>query len=367
MNVVFDVGYWTKVAKRLVVFILTCIGIFLAFKLAVFYIPFLIAFIVSLLVEPAIKLLNNKTNFPRKVCAIIILSILSVLLIILLSFGIIAIISESSNLLQRLNGYIEKLYSKGQELLNSLDLQKIKIPARFTEIFNNSSQDFLQMASEWIRSTLGTLLQMITQLPAIFIYVGITLISTYFICTDKFYILDQIEHHLPRTWVKRLMLHLRKIVSSLGSYLKAESILVLISFIITLIGLYIMNFAGLNVEYPLLAAIAIAFVDALPILGSGTVIIPWAVIVALDGDITLAISLLVLLVVISVVRQLAEPKVVSKQIGIHPIFTLIAMYTGFKAIGIFGLLIGPIVLIILSNVFETLIDRGVLKSIFDRR
>lgn len=223
------------------------------------------------------------------------------------------------------------------------------------------------MASEWIRSTLSGVLQGITQLPAIFIYIGITFISTYFICTDKFYILDQIEHHFPRTWVNKLMVHLRKIISSLGSYLKAEFILVGFSFVITIIGLYIMNFAGLNVEYPFLAALTIGFVDALPILGSGSVIIPWAVISAIDGNINLAIALLVLLVIISLVRQFAEPKVVSKNIGIHPIFTLIAMYTGFKAIGVFGLLIGPIVLIILCNVFENLIDRGVVKSIFDKK
>ena len=223
------------------------------------------------------------------------------------------------------------------------------------------------MVSAWIRSTLGGILQIITELPAIFIYIGITFISTYFICTDKFYILDQIEHHLPRTWVKRLMLHLKKIVSSLGSYLKAEIILVTISFVVTIIGLYVMKLIGLSIEYPLLAALAIGFVDALPILGSGTVIIPWAVIRALDGDLNLAIGLLVLLVIISLVRQFAEPKVVSKQIGIHPIFTLIAMYTGFKFIGIIGLLIGPIILIIFSNIFETIIDKGVVKSIFDRK
>ena len=259
------------------------------------------------------------------------------------------------------------MYSKIQDIIKNIDFDKIKIPAKFSEILNTSSQDFLQMVSAWLRNTLGGLLQIITSLPAIFIYIGITLVSTYFICTDKLYILDQMEHHLPRTWVKRLMVHLRKIITSLGSYLKAEFILVGISFVVTIIGLYLMNIIGMNVEYPLLAALAIGFVDALPILGSGTVIIPWAVIAALDGDIRLAIGLLVLLVAISVVRQITEPKVVSKQIGIHPIFTLIAMYTGFKAIGIFGLLLGPIILIILNNVFETLIDRGVLKSIFDRK
>ena len=81
-------------------------------------------------------------------------------------------------------------------------------------------------------------------------------------------------------------------------------------------------------------ALFIGFVDALPILGSGTVMIPWAIICAINGDINLGIAIIVLLIIMSVVRQVLEPKLVSKNIGVHPIFTLIAMYTGFKAIGI---------------------------------
>ncbi|MBR6033802.1 MAG: hypothetical protein IKP28_03575 [Clostridia bacterium] len=98
-----DMEYWTKVAKRLIIFLMTCLGLFLAFKLAVFYMPFLIAFIISLLVEPLIKLIAKKLNIERKIAAIVVLSIVSVILVVLLTFGIIAIISESSNLLQGLN------------------------------------------------------------------------------------------------------------------------------------------------------------------------------------------------------------------------------------------------------------------------
>lgn len=360
-------NYWTKVLKRLVLFLVLIIGMFFAFKLAVFYMPFLIAFIISLLVEPIIKFVAKHSKFTRKTSAIIVLVIVSIAIVGLLTWGIISIISESSNLLQGLNGSIEKLYAKFQELTKSIDFNKIKLPEEFMNIVNNSSQDFLSTASTWIRNTLNSLLQTITSLPKVFIYIGITLVATYFICTDKLYILDQIEHHLPRTWVKRLMMHLREVVSSLGCYLKAEAILVLISFVITIVGLFIMQFMGLNVRFPLLAGIAIGFVDALPILGSGTVLVPWAVISATDGDINLAISLLVLLAIISIVKQLIEPKVVSKQIGIHPIFTLIAMYTGYKVIGVMGLLLGPIILIILKNVFGTFIDKGLVKGILDRR
>ncbi len=114
-------------------------------------------------------------------------------------------------------------------------------------------------------------------------------------------------------------------------------------------------------------ALLIAFADALPIVGSGTILIPWAIICSMQGDINLSLALFILFVIITIVRQLVEPKVVSNQIGIHPIFTLIAMYTGYKAMGIIGMLIGPIIIIILKPVFETLIDKGIVKTIFDKR
>ena len=123
----------------------------------------------------------------------------------------------------------------------------------------------------------------------------------------------------------------------------------------------------MNVGYPLLIALLIAFADALPIVGSGTVLVPWAIICAIRGDIRLAIALIALFAFISIVRQFMEPKVVSNKIGIHPIFTLIAMYTGYKCIGIFGMLVGPIVIIILKPIFETMIDRGIVKTIFDKK
>ena len=95
--------------------------------------------------------------------------------------------------------------------------------------------------------------------------------------------------------------------------------------------------------------------------------IPWAIISAVIGDLHLGIALFVLYAIILVVRQLLEPRIVGKNIGVHPIFTLIAMYTGFKISGLIGLIIGPIVLIILQNVFETMIDNGIVKTILDRK
>ena len=78
--------------------------------------------------------------------------------------------------------------------------------------------------------------------------------------------------------------------------------------------------------------------------------VPWAVIEALKGDLKLGVAIIVLWIIMSLVRQVLEPKIVSGRIGIHPIFTLIAMYTGFKVIGVMGMIVGPIALIIIKSI-----------------
>lgn len=363
---VIDMGYWSKVIKRILLLGASIVGIYLAFKLAVFYLPFLIAFILYLLIEPAIRYFMKKLKWRRKTSAIFIFIIVFAVIAGLLVWGITTLISEASNLMQGINTYIDKAYDLVDNVLNSFDFSKIKISDQVNQIIQNSTTTFLDSASNWLKNILNHFINLISQIPTIAIYFVVTLLSLYFICTDKIYMIDQVEHHLPESWVKRIVVHLKQLTKTLGGYLKAEATLVLISFIISLIGLYVFKLIGLNIHYPLMIALGIGFVDALPILGSGSAMIPWAIISALGGDLNLAIAILILWAIMSVVRQFAEPRVVSGHIGIHPIFTLLAMYTGFRFIGVLGMLIGPIVLIILKNIYATMIDKGFMKAIFDR-
>lgn len=363
---VIDMNYWSKVFRKILILLFTILGIYLAFKFAIFYMPFLIAFILSQLIEPIIRFLMRNFKTRRKVSAIIVFVISLSIIIGLLAWGIVSLVSETYNLLNGLNGYFEIISSKFQNIMSKIDLSKLNLSKDIINTINNSALDVLSAITEWAKGFLTNLLNIITSIPTMGIYAVITILSLYFICTDKIYMLDQLEHHFPRTWVKRISKFIKEVSSSLGALLKAEVILVLVSFVICLIGLYIFKMAGLNVGYPLIAALGIGFVDALPIFGSATAIIPWAIISAFNGDIKLAICLLVLLAIMSIVRQIIEPRIVSGQIGIHPIFTLIAMYTGFKFIGILGMLLGPIILIILKQVFSTMIDKGVAKAIFER-
>lgn len=259
-------GYWTRVLKRIIIAIVSIIAVYFAFKLAIFFMPFLIAFIISLMIEPIIKRVVRKTKLTRKTSAIIVLLFVFAILIGLIIWGIASAISEASNLLQGLNGYIEKGYQQIQWFIDNMDFEKIKIPEQVYGIIQNSLGDFFGTASNWVRGVLTSFLNGLTGIPVIGIYIVITLLATYFICTDKLYILDQMEHHLPKLWIKKLKIHLNELTRTLGGYLKAEFILIIISFIEVLVGLYIFKFVGLNVQYPLLAALGIGFVDALPIL-----------------------------------------------------------------------------------------------------
>ena len=364
---IIDVAYWTRVAKNILYVVLLLLGLYLALRLSIFYMPFLIAFIISLMIEPAIKWSMKKTKLTRRTSSIIIFIFVLAIILGSLTWILITLFSEASSLLQGLNNYFDKAYIQFQALIERFDFDKIHLSDEVLNVVQNSTGDLLETISNWLRNSLTGLINLVTSLPSIAICIGITVVALYFICVDKIYILDQIEHHLPKVWVKKIGSHLRDLIQTLGGYLKAEATLVLISFIISLIGLYILQFTGFNISYPLLMALFIGFVDALPILGSGTVMVPWAAISAINGDFNLGIAIVVLLIIMSVARQVLEPKLVSKNIGVHPIFTLIAMYTGFKIMGIMGLLIGPIVLIIFKNIFASLIDKGVFKTIFDRR
>lgn len=363
---VIDMNYWGKVMRNVVALLLSILVVFLGFELAIFYMPFLIAFIISLLLEPIIKFIMKKTKLKRKTSSIIVFLVAIAIIIGLLTWGITSLISETSNLLSNFNEYADMISKMVEGIIHNIDFNRIQIPESVMNVIQSSAMDFLGTATNWAKNALTGVVGFITSLPTIGIYVVVTLLSLYFICVDKIYMVDQLEHHLPETWVKKIGIHLKGLIEALGGYLKAEVILVIISFVISLIGLYIFHFIGWNVQYPLMVALMIGFVDALPIFGSGTVMLPWAIFLAFTGDIYLAVGIFALWAIMSIVRQFIEPRIVSGQIGIHPIFTLIAMYTGFKFMGVFGMLLGPIILIILKNIYGTLIDKGVVKSIFER-
>ena len=325
------------ILKKLLI-ILTMAGLFfLTYKLSLFYIPFIIAYLISLIVEPCIKWINKRTHISRKVSSIIVLATIFLFLIGIIILGGVKLVSETTNLLGGLNTYLDKML----KFINDIkeNLTNFNLSKEVINIFEKSTTDFINSIGNYIKNLLTTTLKYITSLPNILINIIITILATYFITSDKFYILDRMEHHLSKKMVGKIVMHAKQITSSLGKYLKAEITLSIITFIVVLTGLNIFYLLGMEVEYPILMAILIGFVDALPILGAGGIMVPWAIILLINKNTALSISILGLYIFTLVEKQLLEPKVVSNNIGIHPIFTLIAMYTCFRLIGVIGLLV----------------------------
>lgn len=345
-----------------------CLFIFLFFvicRLSIFYSPFLIAYIISLIIDPLIKWIGKRTNFSRKTNSIIVLVFIFSIIIALAIFGGVKLISETTNLLSGLNTYLEKTINFINDKTSQINFDNLKISGEVMNIFENSTTDFLNTITNYLKNLLNKVLEYITSIPNIFINIIITILATYFITSDKFYILDRMEHHLSKKMVGKIITHTKEITTTLGGYIKAEITLSIITFLIVLTGLNIFYLFGMEVEYPILMAILIGFVDALPILGAGSVMVPWSVILFLNNRNSLGFAILGLYIFVVIAKQLIEPKLVSNNIGIHPIFTLLAMYTSFKIIGVIGLLIGPIILIILKNVFSNILDKGIMNSLVD--
>ncbi len=310
---IIDMNYWGKVAKNIIILGISIIAVYLGFKLAIFYMPFLIAFIISLILEPCIRFIMKKLKLKRKTSSIIVFVVSITLIVGLIVWAGITLVSEASDLLGNLNIYFEKGYALFEKIISKFDFNSFQIPDNIMKTIEGSAMDFLDTLINWAKNILTSSINFLTSVPTIGIYAVITVLSLYFICVDKVYMIDQLEHHLPKTWVKKIGIHLKDIVKSLGKYLKAEFTLVAISFVICLIGLYILHFMKFNIEYPLLMALIIGFVDLLPIFGSGTFMIPWAVIIACMGDYKLALAILILWAIMSVVRQFLEPRIVSRK------------------------------------------------------
>jgi len=123
-------GYWTKVIRKILLLVLSIAVILLGFKLAVYYIPFLIGFIISLMIEPIIKRVQSKTKLNRKTGASIVLLFIFAIILGLVVWCIITVVTESSNLLQNLNVYIERIYNQIQSYVSSLQMSRVKIPSQ---------------------------------------------------------------------------------------------------------------------------------------------------------------------------------------------------------------------------------------------
>lgn len=355
-----DMQKYLKIMLKVLVLAFIALGFFVAYKIAIFFLPFIIAWIVALIIEPLIKFFMKFFKFKRKAACIISFIIIVAIIGSLLFLIISKLTSELTNLVTNFNE--EYLY-----LSNNIKnfVTQLTLPDNINNLAQESLTSIFESSKTWIFSFFSNLTKSLTSLPDFITAFIITILATVFISFDKDFVKNQIRKQVPSSWINKIKTFINDFGRVSINYIKAQGKLALLCFIFVLIALFIVQLIGFEINYLITMCIAIAFIDVLPIFGAGTVMIPWAIYIFYIGNIPLAIIILAIWAVWTIIRKIIEPKILSSQIGLHPIFTLIGMYAGYKISGIIGLILGPLILIVLINAFKELLDKGILKSFFE--
>jgi len=350
---------YKKTGLKLLGFLAVCLTVLLSIGLGIYFWPFLIGILIAVAVERLVNFFIEKFKWPRKLVGTILVILVYLLIGAILALIVSALVSEAIDISGNIPSIYENLKIEYNSVYNSITDFMDKTPSTISNSIYNLGLEILGKVAGIATTLVNSIIDFIMFVPNIIIYVIITFLATLFLVTDRRTITRYLTDLFPNEFVKKVSSVVTKSFKSLGSYLKAMCIMICITFVELLIA-----FTILKQPYPLTLAIIVAIVDALPILGTGTVLIPWAIYSAITGNIGMGIGLLVVYLVITVVRQLLEPRIVSQNIGVHPFVTLLAMYIGFKIFGLFGLIVGPVVMVIFKNVFETMFEAGYFKSLF---
>lgn len=314
------------------------------------WLPFLIAWGVAVVVYPLSCKASRRIHLPQKLLAVIFVVLLLALLGTLLFFGVERLLSEIDALLLRLS-------QKDNALSSSVDAIVAwagNLLSRFSFLESVGDGSLGEAASAWVEQIVaglgarlgGTVGDLLAATPNWIFGAVVTLMASFYLSADYARIRDGLLLRLPHGAQRRaetLRRHARRVLSGYG---RAYLILFVLTFAEVLVGLL-----WLRVPYAILLALAVAAVDILPVLGSGTVLLPWAVFALLGGNSATGLGLLILYGVVTLVRQLVEPHLLGGSLGVHPLLSLFCMYVGFGLFGLTGMLLGPAAALFIKEFF----------------
>lgn len=302
--------------------------------------PFLFAFVVAYLIRKPANFIAGKLKVPYKFVAIFLVLIFYLIVGLLLVILGVKLFSTILNLVYRLPSIyyshiqpsLELSFHKIEDLILQVDPTYLE---DVNYVFNQTIRSLGQSITNISMKAVTFLSVKASSIPALFVKVLITLISTFFIASDYENLSDFMLRQLSGK-TKTVFLDIKDyITNTLFVVIRSYILIMSMTFIELSIGLSI-----IGIQNAIFIAALTSMVDILPVLGTGTVMIPWAIIVALQGNIVRAVSLLVLYLIITVVRNVVEPRFIGKQMGIHPIVSLMSMFVGaglFGAVGLFGM------------------------------
>lgn len=326
------------------------------------FLPFILGYLFSRLVNPLADFLQKKLKCPRGI---------STVLVIVFTIGIIGgtlsvivwkLIVEIRNLYDQ----FPQIYADFQAMWQSFSRKMSKVyesmPHQVQAVLSGITKDFSDRAATFINSRSEPVVDSASRfakaIPGGFIGVIIFILSVYFMVVDSKNVSAVVHRMLGERLTEKMSAVKRECKKYLGGYVKAQFTIMCISFTMMLI-----EFGIADVRYSVLIAFTTAFLDALPVFGSGIVLWPLAIVNFFSGDIKSGIVMVIAFVSVVVMRHLIEPKLVSSKIGMNPLLTLMAMYVGFRIWGVGGIILGTILLMLVVSFYKAGIFDGLIRAL----
>lgn len=311
-----------------------CFGYIAISRVIPFLMPFVLAFIFSVILSPVTDTVQARLKLPRN---------LSCILVMLLTVGILVsfIIIIGSEIYSIIEGIVARFMSgSGFDGL-------VYISDRINKIFGakiDLAANFKNLIMPALSSVVNIIRPIAAGAPQVFVSVIVFVLTTYFLISDKDKIMDFINS-ISGQKLDNLKAGFKNISKkSILQYLRAQLIIMLITLTELVVAFSIVEWLGIiDLSHTFIIVAGIALLDALPVFGTGAVLIPWSVYGVITGNFPLAVSMILIYVICLTVRQLIEPKILGESLGIHPLITLLSMYVGLKTIGIAGMILLPII------------------------
>ena len=334
--------------------VLLGIFLFLRYLLPLTF-PFLIAALLALAAEPIVRFGCTRLHLPRPLSAGIGVSfsfLFLVTAILMLAALVLRQMRELAGILPDLSGSIRS----GMDSMSAWMLKYAeKAPDGIEPVLTRNIKDFFSGGSALLDRVSTYLLRLasgiLSQVPGSAISLGTAIIASFMISAKLPKIKDFLKNRLNTQKFLPVSDALRRLKQALGGWLKAQLKLSAITFCVAAAGLFL-----LRIPHVLLWAALIAVVDAFPVLGTGSVLVPWSLVAFLQGDRLLAFGLLGLYGAAAVTRSIMEPRLVGRQLGIDPLVTLLALYVGFRLFGLPGMILSPMVAVTVTQLMELKTD-----------
>jgi sporulation integral membrane protein YtvI len=343
--------YLKVISNLLTALVILALCVFILPKIIIFFMPFLIGWIISMIASPVVRFFEERLKIRRKgASVIVIVAVLAV--VILLVYVICAqLVREGISFVNELPALWDGIMTELSQVGANLEGIYSKLPLDTQRTLDNIGSEagtyFGGLIENIGTPTFEAVGSVAKQLPDIFLGVVMCILSAYFFVADKSYVSGIMKKYVPGAVLYRLDLIRRSFRNAVGGYFKAQFKIECWIYVMLVIGLLI-----LKVRYVPLVALGIAFLDFLPVFGTGTVMIPWAVIEILGNDYQMAMGLLIIWVAGQLVRQIIQPKIVGDSIGMEPIPTLFLLFIGYKVAGVMGMILAVPIGIIIVNLYE---------------